>query len=483
MKKIERVKSFLLAFLVLITIYLVQELWVEVPTSLTPLVYGQDPDNTKEFVLSDFILPEKCVINFGSEKAIIYSNDGHNLWDKGKEILKSVFQSKDIVITELSYDDMKENNKKRFVNFYFSDKINTFIFGRMLDIEIPFSIGEKINKVNTINIYIDTLRDSFIVLSDGINHYKISEADLDISGIKEEIDIISESDYTRAYTVTELLGTDGENNLFIPFQMNYNLPQVHVRQEIDLNIGLEEAEETSIAELFFDRDLAYIRRIEENDGSIIYVDSKRTLKLHKNGTLEFYKSSEESIEKPNLYLSLKNSIDFVSSHMGWPDDTYLYEINEISTEDKRGYKFTFKYKMDGLTVVSDESQLLTSIELELYNNQVSSYKRRVWKEIGTVKPKSSYKSMLSANDILHSKFNFITSKYVSNENVKIDDMSLEELDEEVKLAIKNAYLAYFDNSMDGNQILKPVWIIDVGSYSYIFDAYDGYEEVGGNPRQ
>lgn len=481
MKKIERIKSFLLAFLVLSTLYLVQQLWIEFPEELfSSFAFGQESTDIKENVIPDFILPEKYIINFGGKnRAVLYFDEGHDLWNKGKEILRAVFQSKNMKIEELNNEDLEENSKKRSISFYFSDEIYTFIFSKIFDTDISSSINDSVKRVNSIYIYLDSPRDNFVVLSDGVSNFKISGVSFDIENIKNEIEKISKSDYTRVYTVGELLATTTNNNTYIPLEVNFNLSQIYVRKEIDIS---SELEENNIAELFFDRDLAYIRRIEENDGSIIYIDSQRTLKIHENGTLEFFKGIEANAEEGNLYMSLKNSIDFISTHMGWPDHTTLFKIEDIEFENNKGYRFTFKYKMDGLSVISDESEVLNSIEIEVFNNQVKSYRRRIWEEIGKVKPRSSYKNMLSAYDILDRNFGFIKTKYIEDKNIDVNAIATEDLDESVKLSIKDAYLAYYDNSMVGNQALKPVWIIDIAGSSYVFDAYDGYVESGGNPR-
>ncbi|WP_352420463.1 hypothetical protein [Proteiniborus sp.] len=481
MKKKERVKSFLLAFLVLTTIYLVQQLWIEFPEELlSSLAFGQESTDFKESAISDFILPEKYTINFGgNNRAIMYSDETHGLWSKGREILEEVFQSKNIKIEEMNNEEFEESRKKRSIGFYFSNDIYTFFFGKIFDADISSSIDESIKKINSIYIYLDSSRDNFIVLCDGNNYIKISGVDFSFENIKNEIDSISKSDYTRAYTVSELLAPNITNNTYIPYRVNFNLSQVYVRKEIDIS---NELEENSIASLFFNRDLAYIRRIEENDGTVIYIDSQRTLKIHENGLLEFFRAIEANVETRNLYMSLKNAIDFINTHMGWPENTYLYKIDEIEFENNKGYRFTFKYKMDGLTVISDESETLNSIEIEVINNQIKSYRRRIWEEIGKVKPKSSYKNMLSAYDIIDKNYGFIKTRFIENNNINVDTVSADELDKNVNLAIKDACLAYYDNSTEENQVLKPVWIIDVAGSSYVFDAYDGYVENGGNPR-
>lgn len=480
MKNIERIKSFLLAFLVLTTIYLAQQLWIEFPSELlSSFAFGQESTSGKEYTLPDFILPEKYIVNFGGKnRAVLYFDEDYELWDKSKEILKVVFQSKNLIIEEIGNEELESISKRRSIYFYFPDELYTFIFSKMFGGDITSSMNDSVKKINSIYINLDSARDSFIVLGDDSKYYKISGPKLDVESLRDVIDKISKSNYTRAYTITELLAAD--NSTYIPLEMNFNLSQVYVRQEIDVN---SEVEEDSIARLFFDRDLAYIRRIEENNGSVIYIDSQRTLKIHENGTLEYFKAIEADVEEGNLHSSLSNSIDFINTHLGWPKDTYLFKIDEIQFDNTKGYKFIFKYKMDGLTVISDYSGEINSIEIEVLNNQVRSYKRRIWEQIGKVKPKSGYKSMLSAYDIIDKNYSFIKTRYIEDNEIAIEEAIDIDLDEAVKSSIKDAYLVYYDNLAEENQVLKPTWIIDVAGYSYIFDAYDGYVENGGNPRQ
>ncbi len=481
MKIKERAKSFLLAFLVLTTVYLVQQLWVEFPEELFgSLAFGQESTDIKESVISDFIMPEKYTINFdGKNTAIIYFDEAHELWNKGKEILKVAFQAKNIKIEEMTDEEFEDIRTKRSIGYFFSNDIYTFVFGKMFDADISSSISESIRKINSIYIYLDFPRDNFIVISDKNSHIKISGVNFSDENIKNEIDKISKSDYTRAYTVSELLVVDNVNSTYIPLEVKFNQSLVYVRKELDIS---DELEEKNIASLFFNRDLAYIRRIEENNGSVTYIDSQRTLKIHENGALEFFKSIEAQGEAGNPIMSLSNAIDFIDTHMGWPNDTYLYKVEEIDFENNRGYRFTFKYKLNGLTVISEENTELNSIVVEMFNNQVKSYKRHIWEINGTVKPKSSYKNMLSAYQVIDKNYGVLKSKYIGRNNINVDTMSADELDERFKLSINNASLAYYNTLVEGIKYLKPVWVIDVAGYSYIFDAYDGYEENGGNPR-
>lgn len=480
MRNIERIKSFLLTFLVLTTIYLVQQLWIEFPAELlSSFAFGQGSNSEKEYALPDFILPEKYIVNFGGKnRAVLYFDEDYEFWDKSKEILKTVFQSKNLKIEEISNEELESISKRRSINFHFPDELYTFMFSKMLGGEIASSMNDSVKKASSIYINLDSTRDNFIVLGDDYKYYKVIGPKFDIDSMRDAIDKISKSNYTRVYTITELLAVD--NNTYIPLEMNFNLSQVYVRQEIDVS---SELEEDNIAKLFFDRDLAYIRRIEENNGSVIYLDSQKTLKLHRNGTLEYFKAIEADGEKGNMYSSLNNSIDFINTHMGWPKDTYLFRIEEIEYENNKGYKFIFKYKMDGLTVISDDSGEINSIEIEVINNQIRSYRRRIWEQIGKVKPKSGYRSMLSAYDIIDKNYSFIKTRYIEDNNIAIDEAVENDLDEVVKSSINDAYLVYYDNLTEENQVLKPAWIIDVAGYSYIFDAYDGYVENGGNPRQ
>src|SRR5690606_35724974 len=178
----------------------------------------------------------------------IYFDEAHDLWNKGKEILKVAFQAKNIKIEEMTDEEFEDIRTKRSIGYFFSNDIYTFVFGKMFDADISSSISESIRKINSIYIYLDFPRDNFIVISDKKSHIKISGVNFSDENIKNEIDKISKSDYTRAYTVSELLVVDNINSTYIPLEVKFNQSLVYVRKELDIS---DELEEKNIASLFF----------------------------------------------------------------------------------------------------------------------------------------------------------------------------------------------------------------------------------------
>ncbi|MGF7059328.1 hypothetical protein [Brassicibacter mesophilus] len=477
--KRESFKSLVLVALVVMSTYFIQQIWLDVPFSLLPL-FGTKTDDVKKNNMSNIIVPEKYLVNFSEkDRTVIYSDKDYKLWSEARDILKKILQEKELTVDKISDEEFIAVNKKWSINFYFSEEVYTYIVGKTLNVDIPNQVYDNMKKFDSIYFYLG--EKPFITFTDGTYHLKVTFQSTSIDGLRQITQEIDGSNYTKYYSLTEVL-PGVQNNAYIPLTMTYGVPQVSVNNEIDIQ---DDAEIDSIAKLFFDRNIDYIRRIEENDGSVIYIDNQKNLKLYTNGTIEYFNALDGTINDRNFYLSLKKAIDFIDNHMGLPNDTYLSDVREIEFEDRKGYKFIFRYRINGLTVVSGQNKLSDFIEIEIFNDQVKSYKRRVWVADSihnTYDTDDAYRNILSAYNIIEKKFDFLREKYIEDNKMQINETNKGEIDNIVKSSINNVYLAYYDDLDDASDILKPVWIINMAGYNYAFDAYGGYEENGGSLR-
>ena len=346
--------------------YFIQQLWLDVPFSLLPS-FGTGMDEVKKKNISDIITPEKYLINFSEKnRTIIYSDTDYQLWSEARDILKEILKEKELTIDKINDEEFIAINKKWSINFYFSEEVYTNIVGKTLYVDIPSQIYDKIKKFDSIYFYLG--EKPFIIFNDDDYHLKVTFQNTSVESLRKITQKIESRDYTKYYSLTEVL-PGVENYAYVPLTMTYGLPQITVKNEINI---YDDDEIDNIAKLFFDRNIDYIRRIEENDGSIIYIDNQKNLKLYNNGAIEYFNALEGTISDRNFYLSLKKAIDFITIHMGMPKDTYLSDTKNIEFEGNKGYKFIFKYRINGLTVVSDQSKLSDFREIEIFNDQVKS---------------------------------------------------------------------------------------------------------------
>jgi len=472
----EKIKSLLLVGLVLLSGYLVQQLLSDVPFSLLPSI-GAGMVETIEYNISDIISPEKYLVNFSEKnRTMIYSDKDYRLWGEAKDTLKQVLQDDELSIDKISSEEFIDVNKQRSINFYFSEDAYTYMVGKTLDIEIPNQIYDKMIKFDS--IHFDLGDKPFIIISNDSYHLKVTFQNGSFNNLKEIVKKIEGDNYTKYYTLTEVL-PGIENNTYVPLSMAQGLPKISVRNEINIE---DDKQVEEIAKLFFDRNIDYIRKIEENDGSIIYIDNLKNLKIYKNGAIEYFSAIKSQANNRNFYLSLSKSIDFISKHMGLPEDAYLAEVKEIEFENNKGYRFVFRYRIEGLTVISAEIGSYGFIEIDIFNEQVKSYKRHVLIADELNYGNQMHYDILSGYDIIEKNFVYLKDRYIIDNNLQMEEIDRENIDNMVKASIRNIYLAYYDDFKTEENVLNPVWIINISGNRYAFDAYGGYEKNGGSIR-
>ena len=463
----ENFKTLLLAFLVFTSVYFVKDFWDTTLHDSSKRYDEEIVENIeRSYKLEDVMIPQKTIVSFGEDdKTVIYSDNKYDIWNKGKEALEDVFKVKDIekhIINSVKHEELLDD---RSVNFQFSQEMYTNMVGKILGIEIPKEINQKMKSISNIKFSIGN--NSFLILENKESKLIIKIDSSNLNNLKKMITEIKKSNYTKFYKSEEVLGV--KSNIYIPVKSQNSIPTVHINTKYQFNreINLDDA----IAELFFYKKIEYIKKLEESNGSSIYIDGENILKIYKDGRLEYIGGMEDNSEI-DLYSSLKKSVDFISSHRGWPDNVYLSDIEDIGSDENKGYKFTFRYKTNGLTVFSDKNDIQDKIEIKVVNGSITSYKSRIWNNLGTV-ARQEDETTMSGFEIIDNNFMILKEKYIKQSEEQLRDISEEEIYEKVKESISDIYLAYNGDLNGEQEVLKPVWVIEMLGKRYLFDAHSG----------
>jgi regulatory protein YycH of two-component signal transduction system YycFG len=467
----ENIKSLLLLFLVVTSFFLTQQLWIQFPYKILPY-YGEEVEVRGNSILPDIICPEKYLINFGGNYTIFYSNKDYNLWDISKEILKTSFEDKEIKIQAINPTDIENKKYTKSIELYFAEGIPTYIFPQMLNVEEVNGLYKRINRIN--KIYIPLNGGNFIVLSDNTNYLMASSSKFNMDRLMKEIQKIEKDGYTRYYSLSELLKTDSQAYIAKNIKMKDLPSSIYVKNEININ---NEAQLESIAKGFFGRDIDYVRKIEENDGSVIYIyNNEKVLKISSDGLLTYYNSLNNTVTERNLYKSLQTAVDFISLHIGWPDDAYIYSIEEIEVDGSLGYRLTFDYRIGGKAVVINEGRISNPIEIEVFNDEVKQYTRFI-RDVDKNRLMSiDMRPILPPDEIISMTENYYMIKENYKRQMGIDNGGVDEgkLKDKIKSSINDIYIAYYDPCYKNmGQRLMSVWVIVIEDTDYIFDAYTG----------
>lgn len=471
----ERAKAFLLVSLVLISIFLTQQLWVQFPFTLIPS-FSEDKDKSigYNYILSDVISPEKYLINFGGNYTILYSGERYNLWLKTRSYLKEIFQNEDLSYKEIEEGEIIKNDVKKSINLFFAEDIPIYMLVKVLNCKPSSSIYNSIKDVRSIYIYLG--RNPYVVLSNETNHIKIYNVKVDTSILINTLDDIERENVLKYYSI-RMWGID--KDVYIPINtssLNYVIPYVYVNNEMNTESYLSME---FVAKSFFEEDLEYVRKIVETDGSVIFLYGQKGLKISKNGLIEYFDTLDENVTERNLFISLNKAVDFITNHLGWPEEAYLSSVEEIEYKGNKGYRFKFTYRVNNLTIYADKSKFNSPIEIEVFNKKIKNYKRYIRTVSRIEYKKNSKEKVLPPEKVIETNLSMIKADIARKNNLKIeeiDNFTILSLINDIKLG----YFDYCDKKY--KQKLIGVWVIDVDGITYIFDMHDGKFVNGGLPK-
>ena len=462
----ERFKSFLLISLVGISVLFTKRLWVGLPNEAAGVFNDKDQVFNTSYLIMDMIAPNKYLLNFNKNHTLFYDDSKYNLWANTKASLAKLLSSRDINMEVVSKKEFSTYNSSQSIVFNFPEKVNTYILAKALGIKSPNNIVDTIPNIDSIYVYLGK-GDPFFVFSYKDKNVAVYDSTIDVENIKEQVLEIEKGEKYNYYaSMKDTIGTD--KDIYIPYEMRNNLPTIYVENEIRM---LDDDNKRSLAEIFFSRNIDYIRELTERNGSSIYVHGQRVLKLNTNGTLEYSDPLEEIVKKRNLYESMDTAANFISENAGVPKEMYLNKIDEIEEEGSLGYKLTFKYRIRGIPVILGNREVVDFVEMEVFNNHVRSYKHFIRKDMDVSLGNITIdKKMLSSLDVIDMNYDFLFEKQIQASNNKDEEVIIEDL----LSSIEDITMAYFDPCLKdkGDQLIG-VWVIKTNEGTFAFDVYKG----------
>jgi len=465
----ERLKTILLIFLVLTSLFFTRQALIQSPYE-TLFVFNNNDIQLADFLFIDVIKPYKYLINFDENNHTVFHKDTNNdLWDLAHPLIANILSSSDIQMNLISHEEFITCVNNRSIIYYFPVKLNTYILARALDISKPNGITDKLEELDSIYIYLDNDK-PYVVFSQGKIHLKVHSPSLITESIKQRVkQIEEEKDYTYYYSMREKFQVNSD--LFIPFKMSKKIYTAYIENQLNTN-NIEQTRK--LAEDFFSKQIDYIREIVEDSGSILYVYKDKVLKIYPNGLLEYFSPLEEKVTERNLYLSLNTALEFLSNYMELPKDMYLANVEEINSEDSLGYRFTFDRRIKGLPVLIKDYETQGFIQIDVFNEHVTSYKRFVREEKDS-SGDSIENSMLSAFDVINLNYDRLKSDYIKRNNIIIDEnLNEEALMKEILSSIDDISIAYFDPCRNTkSEKLICIWLLKIDGVVYGFDINEG----------
>ena len=453
----QKIKNLILIIMVVVCVYLSSTIWLELPDFLM-YDFKQDEAIVEEVIpqinVWNVVKPLKNIIKYKDNYTVLYSYDDNNLWLTAVNIIYDCF---------VNYDSSNVNNASvsfptNYLKFDFPINMPIEIFVGQMKIDNS-KLKEDIGYIK--NIIIDLDNRNTIYFYNGVDTIKIENDKINTDSI---VSIIENIDYSKfiKYSIDEKIG---EEKIQIPVPLEqFARNPVFVQSELDV---FDSVAINKIAKDYFEKYYEYVRKVVEVSGNLVYMyRNEKILKINAEGQLDFYDSNFEFNNNQDVHKSLITALNFTDEFLGFPKDGYMKNVESIQIEGNYGYRFTFSYKILDRPILFSRVRENAALQIDVIGDRVVSYKRFIRKIDETQGDQKQDVEILSAVDVIN--------KNMQSSQVTDGIVELKPLKTEMIKNISNIYLGYFDLSrVSKEQVLRVVWVVEVGNKSYIFNAITG----------
>jgi regulatory protein YycH of two-component signal transduction system YycFG len=379
----ERIKTWVLVGLVLLSFAFTTQLWLSVPLeriiSTSQTHSGQD--SIKDYDLSSFVLPQWIVVNFGGGSHTKLINDSSNrrlfgdIYDGVSLIMKHIFAGEqEIEFVPVEMEELDAARGSRSIEVEYKGSFDTALFeevyggGKNRD-GFPF-VGIKA-------VIISPGSDGEIFICDGKSQ-AVFKTVLSTSGtgLDRLVKELEENDPVKYWTLREI-GYSDNDKFYVPLEMgSFSLPAGTAVKEIDVS-------DQQLVDMYasdFFSDMSMVRKITEMNGSIIYTDGQNALlRINSGGSLEYLSYSYVGGDSgsTDIISAIHTAISFIEEHGGIPEQLFLEEMLEVAENSHRGYRFKFNYAYNGLPFFRKGALEASAVEVTVVEGRVVKYYRNI----------------------------------------------------------------------------------------------------------
>ncbi len=443
--KLERIKTAILIFLVLISVILTTRIWLDLTTPGIFIMFKnrniKKVQNTNnEFDNTSLIKPEKMIINNNGKHTLIFNDrDKSTIYNRITEeaisLIKNMLSSKNTVYREtLAYEFLNKLRSGSNVEVIFPFSYDIKLLSGLLGLD-----KTEQKDVKNIDSIIISFDNNLFYITDknleSIHKYSFFEPK---SNMKFLLDLVNKSQTYSYVFLNEIDPEKYSQDVLIPvYSSVFGLPKLTAKNEVDGN-------SKNIAADFFGIDVSSLRSIVETDGTVVYTDgSEKGMKIQKDGFIEYINYSS-SLRPQKLVLSTYDMVnmatDFINKHIGFPNDAYISSVE--STKDEQCI-IRYDYRHEGILIINDNPELNNPMEIEISDGKVKSFKRLI-RHIDEADEIKNIKNPLDIIDILY--------KRLSEKNIDLDEVE-----------IMDIYLSYLGYGHEDNIYMLPVWVLHVAA--------------------
>ncbi|MFT9496498.1 two-component system activity regulator YycH [Anaerosolibacter sp.] len=485
----ESFKTILLAVLVVLSIALTQQLWISIPTaSGMPSSEGKalQAGRSKLYEvnnISDIINPQSFIISFGGKDHTVLFSDSYGIWKEVLPILSGYFED-GITVEDITSERWEEIRDIRAIKMEFGYSMPIGVLSNVVGGKASVVQG-KITALDSILIPVS--EDGVVYISDRLNGRFFRLAGIiNKTNIASLIDQIgNQNNYDYYSSIRQGYAID--NDVLVPLDLSIEQLKIKVENEIDV-AGLKQATTYAstlrqvdiFASAFFGENFDFVKKIIQNDGSVIYMYGygQKVLKVSETGALEYVEGLDNNKSGSNTDMaeSIKTAVQFVINREITPGhDLYLRDIRPIGGNEgdkKKGYQLLFANRINGFPVYVKENPSQAPIEVHVFGKQVTYYKKVLLREkidVSFIPPKRP--EPLAFHEVIDNNTEAIKRDLgLSGDEDKVLN--------DIMMKIRSVQRCYYGYNTSEQGELIPVLKIQIGDHTYFFDAMKG-NIVGG----
>jgi len=462
-KLIEAIKSVLLVVLLLFTILLLYLFWGSASFKNNA---GEDAPRRETIPAIEILQPDRIEVCFGGDVYTVIDNNFKIMMDS----FKAFSGSRNLSVEEISQASYEETLKQPSIKAVFEYFIP---FGAVCEIYAidRISGADAINALSEL-AYAARYDDRLFVKDANAGKYYVIVGSVSrgFDALKDEIDNSKNSGFTY-FPLGKYVG--GESRVLCPESFESSISDtVYSRENFSRRPG-NGAE--LIIKSFFSDNFDFVRRIEEESGTTIYMYGygKIVVIARGDGTLEFKMEDEERSSSQLKYLdAFERANAFIAAHGAFSavdGMSFRPYIKEVQTDPagKKGFRFIFGIKVNGEKIYYQSE---APVIIDVTGGRVSYFKRNLI----NISPREfrntdgDYRVTYPALNMLAGSFEYIIRVLAENRIIDKTDFSFEDLAEMVE-SFNSGYVR--PDRSDG--LLKAAWVVSIGGLEFYFGLDDG----------
>ena len=464
-KRRENIKTFLLVVLFLMTILLLDLLWLNEGENEFSVddILGTQQTSVKIPEINDILRPDYIAFGFGDGSFRLAAGDLVSLQNITMGMVGKAMENSDAVVNSISSEQFNA-----VVSDYNSLVIKTCTDLPMADYAafLGLNHADSLNAISHVSaiVFSDASSESMFIRDGIVNKYYrvLFGESIDFVQMTKEYAALSETPY---YLAGAVLG--GKSRALIPLESSSSLAIMDYENEYEYG-GREMRIE--MAEAVFGQNFDFVRRITDSFGNITYMYGygQKVFTANADGSFA-YTSEKLNTYSKGFFADLKLAVEFAASVGGWAYDggrsaLVLREYKNEGNGRASNRVFCFSQYIGGHEICMENGYALTVC---VESGQVTSLNRNVI-IISNSGTSSANNDVADAPNVIAQNCNHIFNIINNNTLAAATDEAYNFASD----AINSLSMAFYREN--GSSILTPCWKVETDGVRFYFDLKTAY---------